>query len=84
MTRLRRLLASMTAAGVACIVSAAPGVAAAQPQAADAASEMGVSALSFSAKSVDATSGSATIGLNWTMTSSNPKASGFGGDIHVR
>ncbi|MFF4212412.1 hypothetical protein ACFYZE_24220, partial [Streptomyces sp. NPDC001796] len=46
--------------------------------------QLSVSALSFSTKSVDATSGSATIELNWTMTSSNPNASGFGGDIHIR
>ncbi|MEV5479017.1 hypothetical protein ACWDR2_01575 [Streptomyces sp. NPDC003631] len=86
MIRLRRLLASMAAAGVACILSAAPGTAAAQHHAAapGAASAMSVSALSFSAKSVDATTGSATIELNWTMTSSNPNASGFGGDIHIR
>ncbi|MCZ1000357.1 hypothetical protein O1M63_23530 [Streptomyces mirabilis] len=86
MIRLRRLLASMTAAGVACMLSAAPGAAVAQHHAAapGAASAMGVSALSFSAKSVDATSGSATIELNWTMISSNPNALGFGGDIHIR
>ncbi|MFG2943791.1 hypothetical protein [Streptomyces adustus] len=86
MIGLRRLLASMTAAGVACILSASPGAAAAQNPAAapDATSAIGVSALSFGAKSVDATSGSATIELNWTMTSSNPDAAGFGGDIHIR
>ncbi|QHC31889.1 hypothetical protein [Streptomyces sp. HF10] len=33
------------------------------------ATAMGVSALSFSASAVDAVSGSATIELNWTMTS---------------
>ncbi|MET8095901.1 hypothetical protein ABZV29_05405 [Streptomyces sp. NPDC005236] len=85
MIRLRRLLVSMTAAGVACILSAGPGVAAARHHtAAGASSAMGVSALSFGARSVDATSGSATIELTWTMTSSNPDASGFGGDIHIR
>ncbi|WP_416485624.1 hypothetical protein [Streptomyces sp. CL12] len=79
-------MASMTVAGVACILSAAPGAAAAQHRVAapgDAAT-MGVSALSFSAPSVDATSGSATIELHWTMTSSNPNASSFGGDIYLR
>ncbi|KOV58192.1 hypothetical protein [Streptomyces sp. MMG1121] len=79
------MLASMTGAGVACVLSA-PG-AAAVPHgtvAPGAASAMGVSTLSFSAKSVDATSGSATIELSWTMTSSNPSASGFGGDVHLR
>ncbi|WP_329292727.1 hypothetical protein [Streptomyces sp. NBC_01455] len=86
MIRLRRLLASMTAAGVACMLSTAPGAAAAQHYtgAPGAAAAMSVSALSFNAKSVDATSGSATIELNWTMTSSNPNASGYGGDIHIR
>ncbi|MFD4507995.1 hypothetical protein [Streptomyces sp. NPDC058457] len=89
MIGLRRLLASMTAAGVACLLGAAPGVAAParaehHATAPGTASAMGVSALSFSAKSVDATSGSATIELDWTMTSSNPSASGFGGDIHLR
>ncbi|MER7177931.1 hypothetical protein ABT404_00275 [Streptomyces hyaluromycini] len=89
MIGLRRLAASMTAAGVACLLGAVPAVAA--PAGAEnhvaapgAASATGVSALSFSAKSVDATSGSATIDLSWTMTSSNPNASGFGGDIHLR
>lgn len=45
---------------------------------------MTVSALSFDAKSVDATTGSATIGLSWTMTSTNPDSGGFGGNIHLR
>lgn len=45
---------------------------------------MSISALSFSAKNVDTTSGSTTIGLRWTTTSSNPDASGFGGTVHLR
>ncbi|MFF4118909.1 hypothetical protein ACFY0P_36445 [Streptomyces sp. NPDC001714] len=86
MIRLRRLPASMTAAGVACVLSAVPGFAATRHHVAtpDTASTMAVSALSFSTRSVDATSGSATIELDWTMTSSNPAASGFGGDVHIR
>jgi hypothetical protein len=45
---------------------------------------MSISALSFGAKSVDATSGSATIDLTWTMTSDNPDAGGFAGNVHLR
>ncbi|MEV6013343.1 hypothetical protein AB0M29_42150 [Streptomyces sp. NPDC051976] len=45
---------------------------------------MAISAVSFDAKSVDATTGSATIGLSWTMTSANPDSTGLGGNIHLR
>lgn len=45
---------------------------------------MAVSALAFDAKSVDVTTGSVTITLSWTMTSTNPDATAIGGSIHLR
>ncbi len=70
------------------MLSAAPGAAAAHHHhhaaVPDDTATPRVSALSFSAQSVDATSGSTTIALTWTMNSSNPDAGGFGGNIHLR
>ncbi|SCE48546.1 hypothetical protein GA0115240_167212 [Streptomyces sp. DvalAA-14] len=85
MRRTGRLLASATAAAVVSLLGALPASATGQTRAAPGgAPVMRISALSFGAKSVDATSGSATVDLSWTMTSNNPDADGFGGNIHLR
>jgi len=45
---------------------------------------LAVTALSFSPATVDATSGSASATLTWTVTDSNPSAADVAGDVYIR
>jgi hypothetical protein len=45
---------------------------------------LALTALSFSQSSVDATSGNATVTLNWTVTDSNPAATDVAGEVDIR
>jgi hypothetical protein len=45
---------------------------------------LALTALSFSHSSVDATSGNATVTLNWTVTDTNPAAADVAGEVDIR
>jgi hypothetical protein len=45
---------------------------------------LALTGLSFAQSSVDATSGTATVNLNWTVTDSNPSATDVAGAVYIR
>jgi hypothetical protein len=84
----RRALVLVSAvASVALITtgaSAAPAWAQAAARAASVPGSLALTALSFSQSSVDATSGNATVTLNWTVTDSNLAAADVAGEVDIR
>ncbi len=82
-------VATWIAAGAvaAALVTLSTGVAAAPASAATGAAAHGklaVTALSFSQSSVDASTGTATVTLNWTVTDSDPSATDVAGLVYIR
>lgn len=73
-------LVASTMGAAAASASAATG-AAAKPAAQG---KLAVTALSFSQSSVDASTGTATVTLNWTVTDSNPSATDVAGLVDIR
>lgn len=80
------LLVSAVASAVLITTGAAAAPAWAQTAARGAAvpGSLALTAVSFSQSSVDATSGTATVTLNWTVTDSNPAAADVAGEVDIR
>jgi hypothetical protein len=70
--------AALIAMGIAAPASAAAGAPAA------AKGKLAVTALSFAQSTVDATSGTATVNLNWTVTDSDTAATDVAGQVTIR
>jgi hypothetical protein len=80
-----------TGAVAAALITLSMGAAAAPASAATGAAarsaahgKLAVTALSFSQSSVDASTGTATVTLNWTVTDSNPNATDVAGLVDIR
>lgn len=76
--------AGALAALITTAAAAAPAFAQTDARAAGAPGSLALTALSFSPASVDASSGNATVTLNWTVTDSNPAAADVAGEVDIR
>ncbi|WP_441245154.1 hypothetical protein [Kitasatospora sp. McL0602] len=77
-------LAGLMLTGAVAVGPAQAATGTVQATAGAGAGQLGVSALAFAQPTVDATSGTATATLNWTVTDSNTQAANVTGDVYVQ